>query len=155
MSSLLPIIINGVLERCPHQGCNHTCCEFANGNFIVLYPGELERAEEAGLPITHLQTTPDGAGGYLATCHAKDKACCDGGYKPLDCASYPLFPVVCEDGSLDALLKGSKCPLQAKDLTEHREWVQLQWTQLASSVENLKQWLHSVQLVGYEPTGEF
>lgn len=150
MESQLPVVSPGTLEQCPHQGCNHACCEFANGNFIALYPGELEKAKQAGLSVDHLLATPDEAGGHRAICQAKNKARCDDGYKPLDCASYPLFPVVASDGALKTFLKGSKCPLRMEHLTDHSHWVLSNWKRLEGSVENLDQWLLSVGLVDYE-----
>ncbi|MDC0935789.1 hypothetical protein OAS39_05850 [Pirellulales bacterium] len=154
MNSQLPIVTIGILEQCPHQGCNHACCEFANGNFIALYPGELEKAKRAGLSVEHLHAIPDDAGGHRAICHANNKPLCDNGFKPLDCASYPLFPVVAPDGSIEASLKGSKCPLRVEDLTEHRKIVLSSWTRLETYVENLEQWLLSVRLVEYEEISE-
>lgn len=146
----LPIADPGKIELCPHQDCNHTCCDFAAGNFIALYPGELLKAESEAKSVKHLEIVPDGADGHRAICHASDKSSCDGGYKPLDCACYPLFPRVDSAGTITACLKGSKCPLSIADLNDHKTWVELQWTHLVDSVGGLSDWLRSVKLVGYE-----
>jgi hypothetical protein len=152
MHSELQIVSDGTMALCPHQGCSHTCCDFANDNFIALYPGEVAKAQAEAKSLAHLDVVPDGSGGHRAICRAHDKASCDNGYKPLDCASYPLFPSVGPQRRLVVVLKGSKCPLQMEDLSTHHTWVESRWTQLCGSVEGLEAWLDSVQLVGYEQT---
>ena len=146
----LPVIANGTLEKCPHQGCDHTCCEFVEGNFIALYPGEVQAAHLAGKSLDHLSITADGNGGHRAICHASDKSRCDEGYKPLDCASYPLFPAVNADGEIEITLKGAKCPLQPKDVVAHRDWVLARWNEVRNTAENLANWIRLANLVGYE-----
>lgn len=150
MNRELRIVSDGSIELCPHQGCSHTCCDFANGNFIALFPGEVAKAQAESQSLGHLDVVSDGAGGHRAICRARNKASCDNGYKPLDCASYPLFPSVGQNGQLVVMLKGSKCPLQMEDLSAHHSWVESRWLQLRDTVEGLEEWLDSVRLVGYE-----
>lgn len=141
----------GRIPYCPHNGCGYCCCQFNHGNYIVLYPGELEAARAAGLSLAHLDIFDlDYHGGARATCHASDPSCCDGGYKPLDCASYPFFPVVEEDGGL-GLLRGAKCPLQTEMIPEHQAWVRQVWAELLADEPVVGEWLRKVALVGYEP----
>jgi len=155
MENQLPIVEDGTLDYCPHQACDFTCCEFGAGNFIAMYPGELEKAQSTGQSVGHLFITSDGNGGQRAICQAKDKANCDSGYKPLDCASYPLFPTVNSNEGIEAALKGSKCPLQSAELELHREWVVSSWAHVGRSVPNLLNWIRSVRLVGYEHVADF
>ena len=150
MKNELEIVSDGTIELCPHQGCSHTCCDFANGNFIALFPGEVAKAQAEAKSLAHLDVVPDGAGGHRAICQAQDKASCDNGYKPLDCASYPLFPAVGRQGHLVVALKGSKCPLQLEDLAAQCSWVKSRWMQLCDSVVGISEWLATVRLVGYE-----
>ena len=150
MERNLPPAGLGTIGLCPHQGCNHTCCDFANGNYIALYPGELALVHATKQSVTHLDVTPDGAGGHRAICRACDKATCDNGYKPLDCASYPLFPTVDHQGNIEAAQKGAKCPLRTEDLAEHRSWVIARWSLLQNTVPGLIEWLCGVRLVAYE-----
>jgi hypothetical protein len=75
----------GKIASCP------VCCDFQRGNFIVLYPGELDMAKAAGYSLDHLFIDSDLFGGQRARCVAHDTSTCDNGYKPLDCASYPFF----------------------------------------------------------------
>lgn len=143
---------NGLIESCRHQGCGYLCCEFAAGNFIALYPGELEHARSCGYSVDHLECTPDGWGGHKAICRACDTASCDGGYKPLDCRSYPLFPTVEEKTvSIQTGLKGEKCPLLEIHLAEHGKWVVEEWTSLSRTIPTLRVWLKQMRLVDYIP----
>lgn len=115
----------GKIPLCPHNGCGFRCCEFNQGNYIVLYPGELEAAQISGRSLTHLNVfDSDYFGGARATCHASDTSTCDNGYKPLDCATYPFFPVIGIKGEETmSLLKGSKCPIEASEIPYHKVWV--------------------------------
>ena len=140
----------GRIALCAHQSCGHTCCDFAQGNYIAMYPGEVAAARRAGQSLDHLELTPLSFGGHQAVCNASDKAICDGGYKPLDCASYPLFPTVAADGSILAGLKGAKCPLRWGDLAGHARWVVKQWGQLVHRRPRLVNWLRRIRLVGYQ-----
>ena len=141
---------DGQIDLCPHQGCDFACCEFAASNFIVLYPGELDEARRRGVSTRHLSAAPDGRGGHRAICRANDTSICDGGYKPLDCASYPFFPtIVGVPNEVQAGLKGEKCPLQAHHLSDHRQWVIQRWQDLASSIPQLGDWIRAIKLVGY------
>lgn len=141
---------DGTISLCPHNGCNFTCCDFSVGNYIVLYPGELDAAREQGLSIDHLEISDGHRGGHRAICCAKDCTTCDEGYKPLDCASYPFFPTINDAGEIEAGIKGSKCPLQATQVPEHRNWVVQMWSELSQHVSGLIPWIRDTRLVGYE-----
>ena len=140
----------GKIGLCPHQGCGFTCCDFAAGNYIALYPGELDEAANQTLSIEHLEIWPDEIGGHRARCNATDCSTCDGGYKPLDCASYPYFPNVDSSGEIRADLKGAKCPLTKGQTITHRSWVRERWSGLASVRKEVRAWLQKVRLVGYQ-----
>jgi Fe-S-cluster containining protein len=143
----------GRIGLCPHQACNFCCTEFTSGNYIVLYPGELEKARAAGLSVSHLKLIDEQYhGGARAICEATEHKNCDGGYKPLDCASYPLFPrVAAGDTQVTRFLKGTKCPLTAADIGDHEAWVTAAWNRLIADDESILHWLRRVRLVGYEP----
>jgi hypothetical protein len=143
----------GKIALCPHKGCNFCCTQFTAGNYIVLYPGELRHAQTLGQSVSHLNVIDDDYhGGARAVCRAKDPKTCDGGYKPLDCASYPFFPLVADPlEPIERLLKGVKCPLTNADIGSHADWVRVQWTRLARNVAAVREWLPKVRLVGYEP----
>lgn len=143
----------GRIGLCPHQGCNFCCTEFTSGNYIVLYPGELEKARAAGLSIAHLKVIDEQYhGGARAVCEASDRKSCDGGYKPLDCASYPLFPsVAAGDARVTRFLKGTKCPLTPDGIVDHQAWVAEAWNRLIAENRSILRWLRRVRLVGYEP----
>jgi hypothetical protein len=140
---------DGTIALCPHQGCGFTCCEFQQGNYIVLYPGELEAASEAGTSLKHLKITERYHGGFKAICTAKETATCDNGYKPLDCKSYPYFPLV-RDAVIIAGLKGKKCPLTVELTEGHARFVEREWRLLAIERPEVVEWLKRVALVGYE-----
>lgn len=139
----------GVIAQCEHAGCGHSCCEFAEGNYIVLYPGEVEAAYHAGKSLGHLQLMPSSGGGHRAICQAADKCTCDDGYKPLDCASYPFFPTIDDGDGVTADLKGQKCPLQVAALRRHRRWVVSAWSKLAAASPRIAEWIAGVKLIGY------
>lgn len=150
MQHILPLTSSaGCISQCETAACGRSCCEFADGNYIVLYPGEIESAKERGQSTAHLATEPSIHGGHRAVCVAGDKSSCDGGYKPLDCASYPYFPTVGESGQIDAGLKGDKCPLTVAALSNHRTWMIAQWAALIDSHPALRKWIQSTKLVGY------
>lgn len=140
----------GAIGGCASAGCGYTCCEFAQGNYIVLPPGEVEEAQSRGERLDHLELTPLAFGGWRAVCHARETATCDHGYKPLDCCSYPFFPVINANDTLAADLKGAKCPLAAHALTSHRRWVERAWNRLLATSPRVREWLRRVRLVGYE-----
>ncbi|MFA4995189.1 MAG: hypothetical protein WC521_07810 [Bdellovibrionales bacterium] len=141
------MINNGKISGCAHTGCNRTCCEFKEGNYILLYPGELDEAYSSGKSTAHLSLIDgDYHGGQKAVCAAKNAADCDKGYKPLDCQSYPFFPA---SGNVDELIKGKKCPLQESQLETHAEIVKDAWRQVCERNPEVVDFLDNVELVGY------
>lgn len=145
----------GVIPHCPHQNCGFRCCEFNQGNYIVLYPGELEAAQKRSESVKHLEILELDNGGYKAVCRAQDTSCCDSGYKPLDCQSYPFFPSINPlTQRIVAGTKGKKCPLSLAMITEHREWVLRSWDHLAQERPEIVAWLKKVKLVGYEQVAD-
>ena len=141
--------MSGRIELCSQQECGYTCCDFAANNYIVLYPGEREEAIAAGHTLNHLAIETLPHGGHRAFCRARDRSTCDGGYKPTDCASYPLFPTIDPDGGVTAGLKGAKCPLTVGDIVDHRRWVIRHWSQLVARNKGLVDWIRTTRLVGY------
>lgn len=145
-----------LLTGCATSGCGWKCCQFMQGNYIVMYPGELEAAREAGESTAHLNLlATDKFGGLRATCNAADTANCDGGYKPIDCSTYPLFPQLDIETSDDpdtlrTWLKGSKCPLGPADVQAHLLQMSRAWRTLIASDPRIAPWLKAVRLVGYE-----
>lgn len=141
------------MPLCPHKGCGFRCCEFNQGNYIVMYPGELEAAQASGQSVAHLKIfDTDYFGGVRAICHAADTSTCDNGYKPLDCATYPFFPLVSSKGNgVGNLLKGKKCPIEADEIVDHASWAESTWNALIQDNPAIAAWLSKVKLVGYEP----
>lgn len=145
---------DGRIELCPKADCGFRCCEFQQGNYIVLYPGELAAAEARQESLGHLRIIAEERGGARAVCEARHTEVCDGGYKPLDCRSYPYFPVLRdqEDSVGQWLLKGRKCPLVPDEIGDHARWVVEQWNQLLARSPEVAGWLRGVVLVGYDAT---
>src|ERR1700722_6602570 len=146
---------NGIIPSCANSGCSQhlgekRCCDFQQGNYIVLYPGELDLARKAGHSTAHLKIIDDD---YHAAqkvgCSAKETATCDNGFKPLDCKSYPFFPAAPNNGHVDLLVKGKKCPLQAEHLKVHAAFVRETWNEVMASNPDVRAWLSKVELVGY------
>jgi Fe-S-cluster containining protein len=142
----------GQIALCPKNDCGYRCCEFQQGNYIVLVPGELDEARKHGLSLDHLRITKEERGGHRAICHARDTGTCDGGYKPLDCQSYPFFPTLGPgEDEVSVLLKGRKCPLVVAELGDHEAWVRGVWNRLIAARPQIRSWLRRVVLVGYDP----
>jgi hypothetical protein len=140
----------GRLTSCANSGCGWRCCQFQQGNYIVLYPGEIEEAWRGGQSTAHLTITDDDYhGGKKAMCKARDTATCDGGFKPLDCVSYPFFPAPPGSGPIDLMIKGEKCPLMLRHLQRHTAFVRELWNALAARRPEILGWLNKVKLVGY------
>jgi hypothetical protein len=146
----------GKISLCPYNNCKFGCTDFSSGNYIVLYPGELENAEAAGYSTRHLRVIDRNYhGGARAICEAKEPESCDNGYKPLDCASYPLFPHVLEgDVTVTRLLRGTKCPLLLTDIRKHALWVIEIWNKMIAARPAILEWLRRVRLIGYESVKE-
>jgi hypothetical protein len=140
----------GHINSCTASGCGWRCCQFQQGNYIVLYPGELATAHAAGQSTAHLEITDaDYHGGQKAVCRARDTATCDGGFKPLDCVSYPFFPAPVGNGLVDLLIKGRKCPLMAEHLQHHAATIRALWNAALARNPKILGWLNKVRLVGY------
>ena len=120
--------------------------------------GQLHRAlsgrargrQAGGQSTAHLKIIDaDYHGGKKAICQAECTATCDGGFKPLDCASYPFFPAPPGADEVDLLIKGRKCPLQAGHLWAHAALVRELWNEAAATNPEITAWLNKVELVGY------
>ncbi len=135
---------NGIIKQCVNRGseCHFKCCNFTT-NFIVLYPGEYE---ESNLNKSHLKIIDENYhGGKKAVC---TRLCAPGDFKPLDCKTYPFFPVIDSNNTI-RLIKGSKCPLTNSELTRHKAWVMNTWIKLFRN-EQIREWVKKVKLIGYE-----
>lgn len=147
--------MDGRIPLCPKNNCDFICCTFNQGNYIVLYPGELEQAIQEEYHHRHLDIFDDNYhGGKKAICNAHETATCDHGYKPLDCKTYPLFPMLNIKNSVANFIKGSKCPVNIQEISYHREWAKIAWENLAKNNLEVAEWLRKVSLVGYEKIDE-
>ncbi len=136
----------GTIPLCPHKGCAFKCCDFKQMVHILLYPGELEAARAQGRSLAHLEILDDTYhGGMRVRCRAKNTATCDGGYKPLDCLSYPFFPELCEtaDGKNLTLSKGGGCPIAAHEIPGHAQYVTGLWQTLLDKSPAVAKWVRS------------
>jgi Fe-S-cluster containining protein len=141
----------GRINSCSTSGCGYSCCQFQQGNYIVLYPGELEAAAASGQSVAHLNIIDaDYHGGQKAICQASNTASCDNGFKPLDCVSYPFFPDVDpQTEKMSGFIKGKKCPLQTQHLMTHWLFVLNEWNKVINRYPGVARWLGKVDLVGY------
>ncbi|MDD2760206.1 MAG: hypothetical protein PHH11_07915 [Methylomonas sp.] len=103
---------DGVLTACTNrQGlCGYACCQFGEGNWIMLLPGEYELALQQGLKMDHL----DCENKQHAVCRSP---CQTGDLKPIDCAWYPLFPAN-RDATKFLVADHRKCPIPNRELIE-------------------------------------
>jgi hypothetical protein len=140
----------GAISFCPHKGCAFKCCDFQQTGAILLYPGEIEAALAEGKSVAHLEILePNYHGGMYAKCRALDTKSCDQGYKPLDCVSYPLFPVMlpeCDAATpdLSLIVKDLICPIHSSEIAHHGRFVIEIWRRLMSRNAAVKSWLRSI-----------
>ena len=137
-----------LLSQCPADGCGFKCCNFTD-NYILMYPGEWE-----SVPVDkkdHLRITGGFRGGLKAQCTRR----CDpeGLYKPLDCGSYPLFPMANADGTF-RWIAGRKCPLIGnsryhRSVERHRVKVEAKWREVIARSHSVRWWLEDIRMVGY------
>lgn len=142
----------GTIALCPHKGCAYKCCDFQQSGSILLYPGEIEKAQADGHSVVHLQVLDSNYhGGTRVKCCAKNTATCDGGYKPLDCASYPLFPMPSGSSAGNHIpnimvTKASGCPINGYEIAGHRKYVQRVWERLIKAEPEIDVWLRLIWL---------
>lgn len=144
--SQTPTAPAGTIPLCPHKGCAFKCCDFKQMVHILLYPGELEEARAQGRSLAHLEILEESYhGAPRVRCRAKNTATCDGGYKPLDCVSYPFFPELPEDpGSAKLTLsKGGGCPIAAHEIPAHAIYVTGLWQALMEKKPSVTDWVRS------------
>lgn len=138
---------NGKITTCENSGCGWKCCQFQQGNYIVTYPGELEKAAAEGIKIDHLKIIDaDYKGGAKVVCVAQNTADCDGGLKPFDCKAYPFFPA---DDAGELFIKGEKCPLQIAHLGAHAQSVRDTWHEILAHNPAAQGWPERIEMVGY------
>jgi len=76
-----------------------------------MLPTEYEKAGDVG----HINVIDnDYMGGKKVKCVAKDKKTCDGGYKPIQCRTFPLW--VRSGGKIE---QSTRCPLNHSQTKEH------------------------------------
>jgi hypothetical protein len=110
--------------------CNYFCCDFDHdpnsGNFMVMYPGEYERAVAAGWDMSNIEILgPDADGGLRFT--TPHRLCCQipsndtngsppplGLYKSFECRVYPLWPYL-HNGEWRFRIS-ERCPIHRRDL---------------------------------------
>jgi len=106
---------DGIIEKCDDMKCNYACCQFGKlGNFIALFPGELEKAKEEGLGVDHLDIVEPATETKMGKAHCL-RPCENNELKPIDCAIYPLWP---KTADFSRFIRGEqwKCPLENVDL---------------------------------------
>lgn len=136
----------GKIPECPANGCGFKCCKFTSGNYIVMYPGELEEQMAQGLAADHLEVIEDDyimKGGKKVVCK---KLCTAKDVKPLDCKIYPLW---WQGG--DKFITGSKCPLPEEAVHRHAIITKYYVENLIRMRPELAQFFPEVQMVGYQP----
>lgn len=155
----------GYIEGCQRcsQECHYRCCDqsqpgdidYSPENGILLYPGEWEKAQ--GLFRQHLLITlADHHGGKIVACDRDsfDQSRChpSRNFKPLDCQSYPFFPVMTEAGEIDLAVDTARCPLTRNlvGLKAHYEETLRRWRELAQNNEEVQAWIAAIHLPGYQ-----
>jgi hypothetical protein len=151
---------SGLIDDCLKASaeCEFRCCHqirptkrsgFEKENLLLIHPGELQGST---LPRDHIETISEGQ--YGETYGYCKKECFDQSkcnhllnFKPLDCRSYPFFPVFCDE-HLELAIDANRCPL-ARDmyrLKDHYQWVLDEWTALISRDNRVVEWIKSLQM---------
>ncbi|CAM1342411.1 hypothetical protein [Tenacibaculum amylolyticum] len=140
--------MDGVIKSCSTANCSYKCCDFNQGNYIVLFPNELAYAKKNKFSIAHLRIIEKiDDHSFKVICNAKNRVNCDNGYKPTDCKIYPIFPVVNDK----YILKGEKCPLTTSHIEKHIENSKKHIKNLPYiQFKELNKWLQHIKLVGYK-----
>lgn len=98
---------NGRIDNTAHcAACRYNCCTTDQDNFIVLFHWELAAATRAGLTTDHLQ--PINGNPRHVHCTRPCTGITD--YKPVNCATYPLYPIT-EDLKLWVRGAKNRCPI--------------------------------------------
>ncbi|MDR0726441.1 MAG: hypothetical protein LBF37_00075 [Rickettsiales bacterium] len=98
---------NGQIDNVRYcAACRYNCCKTDGDNFIVLFPWEIKAAKAAGLSVDHLVSIKDDPQ-YV---HCIRPCTGQNDYKPINCATYPLYPVT-EDLSVWVRGAKSRCPI--------------------------------------------
>ncbi|MEO5814884.1 MAG: hypothetical protein ABIT20_06345 [Gemmatimonadaceae bacterium] len=108
--------------------CNYFCCDFdhdpGSGNFMVMYPGEYERAVADGWDMSNIEIIgPDADGGLRFT--TPHRLCCQipsndaststlGLYKSFECRVYPVWPYRHHEEWRFRI--SERCPIHKRDL---------------------------------------
>lgn len=97
---------------CGRYVCGKSACCYPakTGSFIYFLPGELEFLQKSLAKICHLPFVKLKNGCY----HCYGNRFCLGDFRPIDCRSYPLWPLVSKRqfvGFVDC--RGTRCPLKA------------------------------------------
>lgn len=124
-----------------------------------MYPGEWD--QEPNERKEHIIISDDNDhGGKLGYCDKEnfDQSQCNPlqNFKPLDCHSYPFFPVIV-DGQLKLSIDSKRCPL-SKDiekLRDHYRFILSEWLKAIENDESVKTWIESISLDGYEVIDNF
>jgi hypothetical protein len=119
-----------------------------------MYPGEMENAVAGGHSIAHLELADvDAHRGRRVRCRAKDTATCDNGHKPLDCSSYPFFPVMpaaANGGAVRLAVKDEVCPLRSDQMRDHQRYVRRAWQEVIAKNPAVTSWLSSIAAEIYD-----
>ncbi|MBU0978389.1 hypothetical protein KKF92_01015 [Patescibacteria group bacterium] len=142
--------------------CDYHCCkqqlplyeESPNPcNSLLLYPGEWESQNNERKQ--HIRLIANHLSGKLGFCDPSriDQSQCNAqaNFKPLDCKSYPFFPVFI--GGELTLLKDTRCPLSienADNLDRHYKTVLNIWAKLVETNQQVEFWIISLSLPDYE-----
>ena len=105
---------NGKIDDRKHCiACNFNCCTLDDDNYIYLFPWELDAAKKEGLSVEHLKVMKDNS----QNAHCLKPCTDENDYKPVNCATYPLYPI---NENLDSWVRGAKsrCPITNERLAK-------------------------------------
>ena len=106
---------NGQIDNVSHCAkCKYSCCITDDDNFIVLFPWETDAARRVGLSLDHLESIK----GNPEFVHCARPCTGPNDYKPVNCATYPLYPIT-EDLNLWVRGAKSRCPIADIKLCQH------------------------------------
>ena len=142
--------------------CHYRCCDqskitsddFCQENAILLYPGEWEA--EKNKSKKHITISDDQFySGKLGYCDKDnfDQSKCNPllNFKPLDCKSYPFFPIIV-DGKIKLTIDSARCPLSEniEELRQHFRVILSEWIEITENNELVRSWIKNINLTGYK-----
>lgn len=151
-------LASGKIAQCTDASahCHYSCCcqirpsnpRFTIFESLLLHPGELAQTPSpSNRHIEIVGSLDKGELGFCLLSPLERLNCGDSShYKPLDCRSYPFFPVI-RQGSLVLAIDSRRCPLVSNlsGLTNHYRTTLNTWKALIETNSDVVNWITAIR----------